>query len=79
MKIGLNCEQNFDEWSREFEKNVTCAVVQLYHETSNSTETVSTMVHETMGFILEEAGMSPAILNVCEFLSMDDLSAKGGS
>lgn len=79
MKTGLNCEQPFDEWSREFEKNVTCAVVQLFHETSNSTEAVSTMLHETMGFILKEAGMSPAILDVFEFLSMDDLAERGGS
>ena len=79
MKTGLNCEQPFDEWSREFEKNVTCTVVQLFHETSKSTEAVSTMLHETMGFILEEAGISPAMLQVFEFISSDDLPGKGGS
>ena len=79
MKTGLNCEQPFDEWSRDFEKNVTCCVVQLFHETSNSTEAVLTMLHETMGFILEEAGISPAMLQVFEFISSDDSSDKGGS
>ena len=79
MKPGLNCEQPFDEWSREFEKNVTSNVVQLFHMTTGSTDTVSTMLHETMGFILEESGISPAMLQVFEFISSDDLSEKGGS
>ena len=79
MKTGLNCEQPFDEWSREFEKNVTCTVLQLFHETSNSTEPVSMMLHETMGFILEDAGISPEMLQVFEFISSDDSSDKGGS
>lgn len=81
MKTGLNFENSFDEFSREFEKNVTCTVVQLFHETSNSTDAVSTMLHETMAFILKEAGISPEIIDVFEFLSMsmDDLAEKGGS
>ena len=37
------------------------------------------MLHETMGFILEEAGISPAMLQVFEFISSDDSSDKGGS
>ncbi len=79
MKTGLNCEQPFDEWSREFEKNVTSTVVQLFDMTSGCSDTVSTMLHETMGFILEESGISPAMLQVFEFISSDDLSEKGGS
>lgn len=78
MKTGLNFENSFDQWSREFEKNVTCTVVQLFYETSNSTEAVSTMLHEIMGFILEEAGISPAMLQVFEFISSDDNSGKEG-
>ena len=78
MKSGLNCEQPFEEWSRDFEKNVTGTVVKLFHETSASNEAVSTMLHEIMGFILEEAGISPAMLQVFEFISADDLSKEQG-
>ena len=79
MKTGLNCEKPFVEWSRDFEKNVTCTVVQLFHETSGSTDAVYNMLHETMGFILTEAGISPAMLQVFEFIASDDSSDKEGS
>lgn len=79
MKTGLNCEQPFDDWSRDFEKNVACTVVQLFYDTSGSSDAVSSMLHETMSFILEEAGISPEMLQVFEFIAADDLSEKGGS
>lgn len=77
MKTGLNCEQSFDEWSREFERNVTCTVVQLFYDTSGCSGAEYTMLHETLGFILEEAGISPEILYLFEFLFEDDKPGMG--
>lgn len=78
MKTGLNCEQPFVEWSREFEKNVTCIVVNMFYESSGATDNVSMEVHEIMEFVLKEAGISPAMLQVFEFISTDDNCKKEG-
>lgn len=76
MKIGLNSEQPFDEWARGFEKNIACTVVELFHASIGLNDTVGQMLHETTSFILKEAGISPAILQVFEFISADDKPGK---
>lgn len=70
MKAGLNFE-NFDEWRKEFEHNVTQAVMDLWASSIDCDTTAKETLHMTISFILEECGINKQMLDVWRFLESE--------